>query len=522
MKSKGRLTVRQWTKEDIPAIVACQKVVYGNLYEEAEMYGRRKYELQFSAFPEGQFLAEINGEVVGYATSLIVQLDDDDHWYTYREITGAGTFSTHTPGGDTLYGADMAVHPGYRRRGVSRRLYQKRLGLLRKYNLRRMVAYGRIPDYHQVSGKMTAEEYVRQVQAGQRQDTALNTHLQAGYTVKRLLLDYMEDEESLNYATWLEMPNPVFKPERRRIAAPPLKRPVRMIRVCAAQWLMRPIGSWEDFERIVTFFAMTADSYHCHFLLLPELFTVQLMSLMPPDLAPKTAAWELAGYTDKYLALFTRLAQTYRLYIIGGSHLTERDGQLFNVSYLFSPTGNVYTQDKLHVTPFEQERWGVCPGEGIKIFETPLARIAIQVCYDIEFPEVARLLALAGVETIFVPFSTDEKKGYYRVRYTAHARAVENYLYVALSGSAGTLPTTPSYLLNYSQSAIVTPSDFAFPLEATAALADPNVETVVIADLDLNSLAQQREMGTVRPFHDRRPDLYELRAKLPIRTIHVE
>lgn len=520
--TKGRIRIRPWTEADISGIVACHRAVYGHLYEEAELYGRRKYEMQFRAFPEGQFLAELNGQVVGYATSIIVQLDDDDHWYTYRELTGSGTFSTHTPSGDTLYGADIAVHPDFRRRGVSNRLYQKRRQLMRKYNLRRMVAYGRIPDYHRVSGKMTAEAYVRAVVAGDMWDSALNAHLAAGYQVKRLLLDYMEDEDSLNYTTWLEMLNKYFRPEKRRIAAAPLKRPVRTMRVAAAQWLMRPVQSWAEFAQIASFFAMSADTYHAHFLVLPELLTVQLFSLLPPDMDAKTAVTHLTTYTDQYVALFRELAQKYRLYIVGGSHPTLREGKLYNVAYLFTPGGNVYNQDKLHVTPYERQMWDVQPGEEIKIFETPLARIAIQICYDIEFPETARLLALAGVETIFVPFSTDEKKAYYRVRYSAHARAVENYLYLVLSGSAGNLPTTPSYLLNYSQSAIITPSDFAFPLEATAALADPNVETVVIADLDLNSLAQQREMGSVRPLHDRRPDLYELRAKLPIRTIHVE
>ncbi len=520
--NKPKVKVRQATMDDIPGVVACHKAVYGELYEDADLYGRRKYEFQFLAFPEGQFVAVLEGEIVGYTTAVIVQLEDDDHWYTYSEITGMGTFSTHTPDGDTLYGADIAVHPNHRQKGVSKKLYQKRLRLLKKYNLRRMVAHGRIPDYHLVSGKMTAQEYINRVEAGDMWDSALKTHLSAGYQVKHLLLDYVEDEQSLNYATWLELPNPHFKPEKRRLAASVLKRPVRSMRVCAAQWLMRKIDNWAEFEQTVTFFVMSADSYHCHFLILPELFTVNLFSLLPSDIDPKQAAWELAGYHEKYVDMFTRLAQKYQLYIVAGSTPTERDGKLFNVAHLFSPAGNVYTQDKLHITPYEREKWDIQPGESVKIFETPLARIAIQICYDIEFPEVARLLALSGVEAIFVPFSTDEKKAYYRVRYASHARAVENYIYVAMAGIAGNLPTTPSYLLNYSQSAILTPSDFAFPMEATAALADPNTETAVIADMDLNALAQQREFGSVRPFHDRRPDLYELRSKVPIKIVMVE
>ena len=128
MKVKGRITVRQWQEEDIPGIIECHKAVYGELYEDDDLYGRRVYNMQFSAFPEGQFLAEINGKIVGYATSIIVQLDDDEYGYTYQEITGSGTFSTHSYGGDTLYGADIAVHPDFRRRGIARGRVRRTVG----------------------------------------------------------------------------------------------------------------------------------------------------------------------------------------------------------------------------------------------------------------------------------------------------------------------------------------------------------------------------------------------------------
>ena len=109
-------------------------------------------------------------------------------------------------------------------------------------------------------------------------------------------------------------------------------------------------------------------------------------------------------------------------------------------------------------------------------------------------------------------------RGYYRVLYTAQARAVENYIYVVTAGNVGNLPGT-NYLLNYGRSAIFTPSDFSFPPQAVAAIADPNTETVVVTDLDLNTLALQREMGNVRPLFDRRPDLYELSPVLPIEVV---
>lgn len=519
MSRLSDVKVRLWTSKDIPAILECHHAAYPD-YPSDAYETERSYRMQLEAFPDGQFLAELEGRVIGYTTSLIVQVDDDA-WYTYNEITGVGTFSTHNPSGDTLYGADIAVHPDFRRRGISGKLYVARKKLLKRYNLRRMVAYGRIPGYQKVAGKMTAEEYVARVIRGELKDSALKAHLRAGYTVRKVVLDLMRDGPSLNYCTLLEMPNPDYKPAKRKIAAAPLQRPVRKARVCAAQYQMRPISGWDELARTVEFFVSTADKYHSHFLVLPELFTAQMFSTMPAEWDVGTVVRALADMTGPYLELFRSLASRYGLYIIGGSQPVLRNGALYNVAHLFTPSGAVYTQDKLHITPSERELWNIQPGEELRVFETPLGRIAIQVCYDIEFPELARLLALAGVEIVFVPFSTDEKKDYYRVRYTAQARAVENYIYVVIAGNVGNMPTR-AYTLNYARSAVFTPSDFAFPLEATAGEADPNVETVVIADLDLSSLKQQRELGTVHPLYDRRLDLYNLRAKQPVVVVRTE
>jgi len=243
---------------------------------------------------------------------------------------------------------------------------------------------------------------------------------------------------------------------------------------------------------------------------------------MPRVLEPVKAIRKLASMEDKYIVMFKRFAKKHQLYIIGGSTVISRkDGHLYNVSHFFTPRGKVYTQDKLHVTPFEREIWNIRPGHGLKVFDTPFGRIAIQVCYDIEFPEVSRLLALAGAEVIFVPFSTDEKKEYYRIRYSAQARSVENYIYTVISGNAGNLPTK-QYLLNYSQSAIITPNDFSFPTLAVAAEADPNVETVVVGELALSNLAKQREVGSVKPLYDSHTDIFELKSNIPIEVIHVD
>lgn len=508
--SEGQVTVRPWRAEDLPAIIAVQKAAYPD-YEDEEQYGRRKFTLALSTFPEGQLLAELDGRIVAYATSLIVQLDEDLP-YTYDEITGSGTFSSHTPGGDTLYGSDIAVHPDFQGRGVAQALWTGRRQLMSGYNLRRMVAYGRLLGYREHAGQLTAREYVDAVIAGELHDRALTAHLRAGYRVLDVRLDLMPDPSSLDWATILELQNPDFSPERRQIAAAPLRRAVRRMRVCAAQYLMRPTRTWAGFRQSVEFFVDTAHSYHCHALLLPELFTVQLLGDLNSGIDGKQAFTRLAAMRDDISGMFSELARARGLYIVGGSTPVLRGGRIYNVAHLFSPNGAVHTQDKLHVTPFERERWGVRPGEGLNVFDTPLGRVAIQVCYDIEFPEPTRMLTLAGAEVLFVPFSTDERRAYLRVRYCAQARAIENNIYVVLAGNAGNLRLAGN-LLNYARSAVLTPSDFGFPAEGVAAEADPNVETVAIADLDISILAQQRELGSVRPLHDRRDDLYRLAAE---------
>jgi len=76
--------------------------------------------------------------------------------------------------------------------------------------------------------------------------------------------------------------------------------------------------------------------------------------------------------------------------------------------------------------------------------------------------------------------------------------------------------------MNYSQAAILAPSDFSFPEKGIEGMADPNVEAVVVSELALFALAQQRHVASVRPLHDRRSDLYELQAKNKIEIVRTE
>jgi len=201
--------------------------------------------------------------------------------------------------------------------------------------------------------------------------------------------------------------------------------------------------------------------------------------------------------------------------IIGGSQFTVEDERLYNIAYLFRRNGTIGKQYKLHITPSERRWWGVDPGDKVEVFETDRGKIAILICYDVEFPEVCRVAAWKGAKIFFVPFNTDERYSYLRVRLCAQARAVENGVYVAIAGCTGNLPFVDNADIHYAQSGIYTPADIPFARDAVASECTPNIETLIIHDVDTEILRRNRIMGTVRTWNDRRTDLYLVQYQDP-------
>tara|TARA_B100000686_G_C16545897_1_gene839874 strand:- start:275 stop:994 length:720 start_codon:yes stop_codon:yes gene_type:complete len=225
------------------------------------------------------------------------------------------------------------------------------------------------------------------------------------------------------------------------------------------------------------------------------------------------AVRKLSDLTETIRQKMVDLALSYNINIIGGSLPEYKDGVLRNVAYLCRRDGSWEEQYKIHATPFERDRWGMRGGDDIRVFDTDFGRIGILICYDVEFPELSRIMAEQGMQILFVPFWTDTKNAYQRVRYCAQARAIEDECYVVLSGSTGNLPSVENMDMQYSQSAVLTPSDFMFPHDCIAAEATPNTEMTLIADLDLESLVELHENGSVKNLKDRRKDIYDLKLK---------
>lgn len=279
------------------------------------------------------------------------------------------------------------------------------------------------------------------------------------------------------------------------------------LRVSTVQYHLHTIRSFEDFAQQVDHYVRAALEFETDFILFPEFFTTQLLSI-GNDKGEPLSINELPDFTVQYLDLFTSLAVKTKTHIIGGTHVIRNNDKLYNVAHLFYPDGTVATQAKLHITPTEVNEWNMAAGDELHLFDTEKGRIAILTCYDIEFPEIVRMAKARGADVIFCPSCTDDRHGFHRVRYTSHARAIENQVYVVTASTVGSLPTIDFMRMNFGQSAIIAPNDVPFPPRGIVVEGELNNDMVVTGDLDLALLYQVREKGSVTTWRDRRTDLY--------------
>lgn len=286
-----------------------------------------------------------------------------------------------------------------------------------------------------------------------------------------------------------------------------------IVRIAAVQYLLRSIHDWSGFENHVRFIMKAAGDYKPQFVLFPELFTTQLLSFMDSS-DVRAAVRNMDDYTKRYKDLMQELAAQWNVYLIGGTHPTMiEDGRLVNRAYFFTPSGEIHVQDKIHRTRWEREKWDTDAGDQLHLFETPFGKIAILICYDIEFPELSRMVCEAGADILFVPSSTDDRQGFLRVRYCCHARAIENQVFVVMTSTVGNLPVE-GLGMHYGQASIITPSDFPFARDGIAAEGTPNIEQIVVAEVDLHDLERNRISGTTIPLYDKRKDVYENQVEL--------
>ncbi|MDP3009042.1 MAG: carbon-nitrogen hydrolase family protein [Methylococcales bacterium] len=277
------------------------------------------------------------------------------------------------------------------------------------------------------------------------------------------------------------------------------------VNIAAAQYNISFLETWQDYCDKAALWVEEAAQQDANILVFPEYASMELASLFEEavysSLSKQLEAMQ--SLHDDYVALYQSLAVQYQCYIQAGTFPVRiESGAYRNRAYLFMPDGRVDYQDKLMMTRFENEQWLIECGTEIKIFETEYGKIGINICYDSEFPLLARQQVEAGCVLILVPTCTDTIAGYNRVKIGCQARALENQCYVVQSSLVGDAPWSEAVDVNIGLSAIYTPVDRGFPDDGVLAIGTLNAVQWVIAEICLEDIETVRQQGQVFNYRD--------------------
>lgn len=269
------------------------------------------------------------------------------------------------------------------------------------------------------------------------------------------------------------------------------------IRISATQFDVRPVESADQYWDRVRALVQKAASQESQIILFPEYFTMPwVLCHCGQDFQKSLDAFD--DLKPEFLSRFTELAKQFQMIIVAGSIPVKMRVRRVNRSFTFLPDGRKFEQDKMHMTRFEEETWGVSSGQSvIRFWEWRGAGVGIALSYDIEIPAYAKELTKKDADIILVPSSTADVHGYWRLRHCAQARAVESQNYVIMSSLVGSNPHLPKLATCYGRGGIFTPCDVGFPEEGVLGLGALNEEGVVTQSLDVSLLHKVRVEGTV-------------------------
>ena len=274
----------------------------------------------------------------------------------------------------------------------------------------------------------------------------------------------------------------------------------RRFKLATAQYTIDRLEGWQAYTAKVSGWVEAAVAEGARLLVFPEYGAMELASLFPaPVPSDLTGSLEaVASLEPEVVAFHEGLARRFGVYILGAS-LPVRAGEnrYHNRAWLYGPEGTKDYQDKIVMTRFEREEWGVSGASELKLFVTSLGRLGVCICYDVEFPLLARAQVEAGAELILAPSCTETLRGYWRVRVGAQARALENQCLAVHSPTVGDAPWSPAVDANRGAAAVYGPPDLDFPDDGVLALGELDKPSWVYAEIDLDRVAEVREQGAV-------------------------
>jgi len=384
-----KVEVRPFTMDAFDDFATVMNAVYPDW--SGGLWKRETIARLVDLFPQGQLGVFVDGKLAGCALTIIVDIDKLGFDHTYMKATGGYSFNTHSLKGNVLYGIEVFVHPEFRGMRLGRRLYEARKELCEQLNLRSVMFGGRIPNYHKHAKKLTPKQYIAKVREKAIHDPVLSFQLSNEFHVVRLLKGYMPDDvNSMEYATLMEWDN-IYHNEAEMGGSWS-----RNVRLGLVQWQMRNYAGIDGLFEHLDFFLQVVSGYGSDFAVFPEFFNAPLMS-MYDEQSEAEAIRSLAEHTIPIRDFMVKAAVKYNVNIVTGSMPLVENGILYNMGFLCRRDGSWERYEKIHITPNERNAWGIHGGKQVRVFDTDCGKVGVLICYDCEFPELVRLMALQGM-----------------------------------------------------------------------------------------------------------------------------
>lgn len=297
------------------------------------------------------------------------------------------------------------------------------------------------------------------------------------------------------------------------------------VKVATAQYPIEAVADFSTWQTKVGRWVDDAASAGANLLLFPEYAAMEISAIDPATAGDlKGSLRTVIAAADAANTHYRALAMRAGVTILAGSMPTALgNGRIVNRATLFVPDGRSGHQDKIVMTRFEREQWDISGGDDLRLFRTNLGPIGVSICYDVEFPMIARAQAETGAKIILAPSCTDTMQGYWRVRIGAQARALENQCFVVQAPTVGMAPWSVAVDENYGAAGVFVPPDGDSPEDGVLALGTEGKAGWVHAQIDLERVPQWRQEGAVRPFsHWPEQFVGQPPSNLPVATIALD